>query len=585
MKLLNKFRLINCVVLLCFLAIMLIFYRTNMSVLKKSDELANTTKKLDFLISLKTELENLQSLLYGYIREPNRSAKDGIEDSIGEFESLLSRSRDFQLDDDEMMMVSYLRKNIKRFNDYLKRVISEGEKTPYFNALRKELFERVSTEINEHWMADMKKLTRVYAEAKSASARIVPIYLSALIILVFTVFVINRVISRRIVKPLQLVAEESSHLAGGELDRRISIRTGDEIETLASNLNRMAEGLKDKIEALEEAVRKEQRVVRELAILNEFMGFISSEVEIETILTRFAERAKDLLKAEYGALYMIEEGSDVRFYSTEPVLKRELVDPIVFKEDSSIEEVFERFQIRRESGLDISLEGGLRISNMIVVPVGSTGDLKCILLLFNKEGDFNEEDEDSIFSFTFQAFQTISLQYELARLATTDGLTGLYNHRMFQERLEEELLRARRYDRKLFLMMIDIDHFKQFNDTYGHQTGDEVLKTVARLIKGNVRNLDFPARYGGEEFVVILPETDCKNALMVGERLRSLVEGYPFFVGDGERARITISIGISCYPNDSDDKTELIRMADEALYHAKKMGRNRVYLYSDIGKV
>ncbi len=584
MSLVNKFRLINFVIIFSFLGAVLLSYKTNTGVFQKTNELANITKELDFLTSLKTTLTNLNLHLNNYIKDHSMQEKENILKNFQELEQLIVRTKDFKLDEDEMKMVSYLRENISRFAGYVNNIISKPEKTSYYYTLKEELFKKVSEDINKHWLEDIEKVSRVQAESKKTSERIFPAYIVLLLSLLIIAFTINRIISKRIIKPLKIVTDESTYLAGGDLDRRITIKTGDEIETLADNLNKMAEGLKEKIEALEHAVKKEQRVVRELAILNEFMGFISSEVEIDTILIRFAERSRDLLKAKYSALYMIEEGSGIRFYSTDKTLSRDLLDDFIFKNDA-LNTNIDLLQIKRDNNLQIKLNNESYLKNMILVPVGSTGDLKCILILFNKEGGFTQEDEDSIFSFSFQAFQTISLQYELARLATTDGLTGLYNHRMFQERLDEELIRAKRYKRKLFIMMIDIDHFKRFNDTYGHQTGDEVLKTVARLIKGNLRNIDFPARYGGEEFIIILPETECNDALMVGERLRKLVENYSFFVNENEKARITISVGISCYPGDSMDKTELIKMADEALYYAKKMGRNRVYLYGDIKKV
>ena len=581
MSLANKFRLINLVIIFSFLSAVLLSYKTNIDVFQKTDELANITKELDFLTSLKTTLANLNFHLYNYIKNHSMQEKENILKNFQELEQLVVRTKDFKLDEDEMKLVSYLRENISRFAGYVNNIISNPEKWSYYYTLVDELFKKVSEDINKHWLVDIKKVSRVQAESKKASERIFPAYIVLMLFLLIIAFAINRIITKRIIKPLKIVTDESTYLAGGDLDRRITIKTGDEIETLANNLNKMAEGLKEKIEALEQAVKKEQRVVRELAILNEFMGFISSEVEIDTILIRFAERSRDLLKAEYSALYMIEGGSGIRFYSTDKTLSRELLDEFIFKSDA-LNTTVDMLQIKRDNDLHIKLNNELFLKNMIFVPVGSTGDLKCILILFNKEGGFTQEDEDSIFSFSFQAFQTISLQYELARLATTDGLTGLYNHRMFQERLDEELVRAKRYNRKLFIMMIDIDHFKRFNDTYGHQTGDEVLKTVARLIKSNLRNIDFPARYGGEEFIVILPETECNDALRVGERLRKLVENYSFFVNEDEKARITISVGISCYPKDSTDKAQLVKMADEALYYAKKMGRNRVYLYSDI---
>jgi len=193
----------------------------------------------------------------------------------------------------------------------------------------------------------------------------------------------------------------------------------------------------------------------------------------------------------------------------------------------------------------------LKVRNFIALPIRSTAEIEGLVIIFNRDNGFMNEDEDSLFNFAFQSFYIIALQNKLAMLATTDGLTGLYNHRTFQDRLSEELIRAERYNKSIILLLLDIDHFKRFNDTYGHQTGDEVLKTIAKIIRGNTRKVDFPARYGGEEFVIILPESDCEHARVIAERIRTAVMEYPFYVKDGSRVQLTVSIGISCFPKDA----------------------------------
>src|SRR3972149_1465480 len=131
-------------------------------------------------------------------------------------------------------------------------------------------------------------------------------------------------------------------------------------------------------------------------------------------------------------------------------------------------------------------------------------------------------------------------------LAITDGMTGLYNHRYFLERINEEFERTRRYKRSLSLIMIDVDHFKKYNDTHGHQKGDEILKRVTKILKDTVRKSDTIARYGGEEFIIIFPETGGKEALSVAEKLRMEVEAHDFPGGETQPlGRITISQGVA----------------------------------------
>ncbi|MHB8835876.1 MAG: diguanylate cyclase [Candidatus Methylomirabilia bacterium] len=161
-------------------------------------------------------------------------------------------------------------------------------------------------------------------------------------------------------------------------------------------------------------------------------------------------------------------------------------------------------------------------------------------------------------------------------LSITDGLTKLYNHRYFQDALKREFVRCQRHKSPLSLVLLDIDHFKRFNDTYGHQQGDIVLQELARTLRMQVRNLDIVARYGGEEFAVIMPEASLEVALLVAERLRAAVENHPV-EGPSGPLRVTVSLGVAAVPRaETGVPAGLIAAADRALYRAKELGRNRV---------
>ena len=165
---------------------------------------------------------------------------------------------------------------------------------------------------------------------------------------------------------------------------------------------------------------------------------------------------------------------------------------------------------------------------------------------------------------------------KLRRLAVTDGLTGLYNYRAFRSQLHIEMSRSKRFKMPFSLLMMDIDHFKSYNDENGHPSGDLVLKTFARLLHKNVREVDIVARYGGEEFILILPGTDKKSGLLVAEKIRKLVKKTLFPLENSEqKGRITISIGVAAFPQDTQNEEELIQAVDKAMYKAKKKGRNR----------
>ncbi|MHB9155347.1 MAG: GGDEF domain-containing protein [Endomicrobiales bacterium] len=165
------------------------------------------------------------------------------------------------------------------------------------------------------------------------------------------------------------------------------------------------------------------------------------------------------------------------------------------------------------------------------------------------------------------------------KLSITDGLTGLFNHRYFYERLSEEISRANRFGKSLSLLMLDIDHFKNFNDAFGHQAGDTVLTTVTRLIQDNIRSIDVASRYGGEEVAIILPGTDIEGAKIIAERIRQNIQVQEFRFNQ-QATRITVSIGLVCYPIDTTIKSDLVRKADQALYWVKNHGRNAICAYS-----
>ncbi|HQV32186.1 MAG TPA: diguanylate cyclase [Calditrichia bacterium] len=174
--------------------------------------------------------------------------------------------------------------------------------------------------------------------------------------------------------------------------------------------------------------------------------------------------------------------------------------------------------------------------------------------------------------------------YEHIRaLSYTDGMTGLHNYRFFRLRIKEEIARARREDSALSLLIMDVDYFKNYNDTLGHPAGDEVLRKVSQILKLSVRDNDIVARYGGEEFAIILPSADKEGARVLAERIRAKVEAAEFYREEIQpNGQITISIGAATFPADAPNGKDLVVRADKALYQAKKTGRNRVVDFKEI---
>ncbi len=213
----------------------------------------------------------------------------------------------------------------------------------------------------------------------------------------------------------------------------------------------------------------------------------------------------------------------------------------------------------------------------LVVPLRAKGRVVGIIILGEKLSHDLFTEEEKEFLLTLAAIAAIAVENaRLYELATVDMMTRLRIHHFFQTRLKEERERAKRQHLPLALLLTDIDHFKKVNDTYGHQTGDLILKEVARLLAHTVRNVDIAARYGGEEFAAILPDTGLPEALLVAERIRYSVEQHIFVTPQGE-VRVTLCVGVAIYQPDHDKTNkEFIERADQALYRAKKNGRNLV---------
>jgi len=171
----------------------------------------------------------------------------------------------------------------------------------------------------------------------------------------------------------------------------------------------------------------------------------------------------------------------------------------------------------------------------------------------------------------------ISSLYEKVRqLSITDSLTSLYNRRYFMDKLEDEIDRATRYDRNLYLLLIDIDDFKKLNDTHGHQKGDKILEDFGYKLKKSIRRPDIAARYGGEEFVILMPEADVMSAQEVAKRLCKEISEHTFIDNELCDSKLTISVGVAGFPADARDATDLIKKADAELYRAKATGKNTV---------
>lgn len=227
--------------------------------------------------------------------------------------------------------------------------------------------------------------------------------------------------------------------------------------------------------------------------------------------------------------------------------------------------------------------------NSYVIPLLFKMKVVGTLILSRPRGNFSEDEKRFLKTLAGElaiAIENIRLHSKNRELAVRDDLTGLHNRRRLQEILPLEIKRAQRFNEPLSLLMMDLDHFKNYNDRFGHLAGDERLREFARLISSRIREVDFFVRFGGEEFLMVLPNTSKPDAVKVAEKVRALLANHRFTVPEiaeykkGTKPwQLTISIGVSSYPEDGGSMEDLIDTADIALYEAKRKGRDQVVVY------
>jgi len=219
--------------------------------------------------------------------------------------------------------------------------------------------------------------------------------------------------------------------------------------------------------------------------------------------------------------------------------------------------------------------------SIVCVPLKSKNRVLGVVELLNNldEGEFSEADLkilSTIADFAAIAIENARYFEQVRELIITDDLTGLYNARHLLDVLDYEVDRAKRYGNPLSLVFLDLDYFKQINDTHGHLVGSRLLTEMGHLIRSHIRSADVAARYGGDEFVVVLPNTSKEGALTVASNLRERIKEHYFLAEQGYRIRITASFGVATYPEDAQTKLALIRLADQAMYRVKESTRDAV---------
>ncbi len=227
---------------------------------------------------------------------------------------------------------------------------------------------------------------------------------------------------------------------------------------------------------------------------------------------------------------------------------------------------------------------GMELHGHYCVPVLSGDKVLGVIMLYIENEHKQIKGEIAFLNTTANTVAGIierkQIEDKLKHMASHDPLTGLYNRQVMEQGLNDEIQRSTRYKHSMSIFVLDIDHFKVVNDTYGHQIGDKVLCNLAKILESSIRNMDYAARYGGEEFVVILPETHLSKARELAERLREQIAEFPFSIADDKNINLTISIGVATFPEHAKTLQKLLEAADSAMYVAKKAGRNQVIIAS-----
>ncbi|HUH08453.1 MAG TPA: sensor domain-containing diguanylate cyclase [Egibacteraceae bacterium] len=410
-------------------------------------------------------------------------------------------------------------------------------------------------------------------------ASALPATLALLLLPMLAAAAIGWVLAGGVISPVRRAADVARAVAGGDLRDRLEPRGGRELADLATALNLMSTELGIRMREVE---RSRDELRRSLARLG---ATLSSSLDLNRTLAVVVETAMDTLVADRGALLLFTPERDALYTKIGRGLGKQAPRMLVG-------EGLAGYVARTGNALRLPADaeeapepahGEPVGASQLIVPMLGRGRIIGVLSLFRDEGgpEFTQDDLDTMRSFAGQAsvaVENVMLHQEAQRLSITDQLTGLWNLRYFNLQAEREIEGARRSGRPLSVAIIDIDHFKSVNDTYGHQVGDMVLIEVASRMRDSTRAPDVVARYGGEEFVALLPGTGLEGGVTMVERIRAAVAASPVETTIGARQLLTVtcSVGIATFPDHGSTLEELVGSADAALYAAKSSGRNRV---------
>lgn len=337
------------------------------------------------------------------------------------------------------------------------------------------------------------------------------------------------------------------------------------IGMLAEMLWRRIDEDDQEVKNLQIGAEKMQRQIRELRAVSDVASLVHSTLDLDRLSGLVIEVLTTVFEMDVCSLSIINKRTGQSIFSAERGLEGKEADS------------FRKKVFSTEFDAAVGMQEQAFLKCLVLL---DEEDMTAILYTTEEVANRLQKDDfqimTSIATQLLVAVENVRL-YELTKkYSITDELTQLYNYRYLQQELRQEVGRSKRYDRPVSLIMIDVDYFKKYNDTYGHIKGDAVLAEIAMLLKGCCREIDKVARYGGEEFAIVLPETDSTGAYIVAEKMREAIASHQFTgTGSTRDARLTISLGVASYPEHASGQEDLLKAADNALYLAKNQGRNR----------
>lgn len=378
-------------------------------------------------------------------------------------------------------------------------------------------------------------------------------------------------------RPLEELGSAAARIASGDLSTVIEVRGKDEVGRLATAFNAMTDDLRSYVGQLQTSRDDLQSGLARLG------DTLSSTHDLDRILHVVLESAMASTRAAGGMVMLLTPSREELVLAASQGLDVPLDLRLSVGEGVSGAVALSGEPLRGQVGDgpgDLHAAAGEPTGqSLIAVPLKSSGTVIGVLDLYGSAlaDGFDDNDLATIRTFASQAtvaVDNVLLHEEAQRLSITDGLTGLWNYRYFTMTISKEIERAARFGRPLALLMLDLDHFKDVNDSFGHQRGDAVLIELAGRIRAQVRDVDTVSRYGGEEIVVVLPETDADGAAQLAERICEAVRRKPFGEPGLPQVRLTVSAGAAVFPHHGLAASVLLARADEALYAAKRAGRD-----------